>query len=265
MGDREHGDKCMKQASRTTATVAVAAGTGVLTGGAGTVATVAATTGASTAAGVGMDVLTTGVDSAVHKEFRPAGVVEGVAKAYETGDVNDIADAAIQIGGEVAVGLAAHGLGKVVGKSTGKVMDEAGRKGRAYNSNMRSPADVKSYTELEKAVGKTGAKQLVDLARHIEQGKYDKQRPITASSVKTDTETHIGVNQRAKENVRVVEFKNKLQQVNDEFSTCTDATRKRELHQKLKNLAPRRFKYLKKCKAKVCTGTVCIQTDAASS
>ena len=245
LGDREHGDKCMKQASRAAATIVVAVGTGILTGGAGTVATVVATTTASTAAGVGMDLVTTGVDSAVHMErdadgklhipFRPAGVVEGVATAYETGDINDIFDSAISIGGEVAVGLAAHSLGKAVGKVTKKVMNKVGRKGkaraRAYGSGMRSKSDVKAYAQLEKVVGEAGAKQSVELAKHIERGKYDKHTTITASSVKDGTDIHIGVNRRARQNARVV--KKELRGVHNE---CTNASRMKQLQKKSTDL-----------------------------
>lgn len=84
-GDREGGDRCMKQASRSTAVVAAA----VLTGGAaGAVACGAAAVGA----GLATDVVTTGVDYAVHGEYRPSGVVAGVTEAYKTGDPNKVVD-----------------------------------------------------------------------------------------------------------------------------------------------------------------------------
>ena len=84
-GDREGGDRRMKQASRSTAVVAAA----VLTGGAaGAVACGAAAVGA----GLATDVVTTGVDYAVHGEYRPSGVVAGVTEAYKTGDPNKVVD-----------------------------------------------------------------------------------------------------------------------------------------------------------------------------
>ena len=218
-GDKEHGDKCMKQASRTAATIAVAVGTGILTGGAGTVATVAATTAASTAAGVGMDIVTTGVDSVVHDEYRPAGVVEGVTKAYETGYINAIIDSAIGIGGEEAVDL-------------GKVRWEAVEKtGTDCNSDMRSTAGVKAYAQLEEADGEQGAKQSVEVTNNIEGGEFAEQTTTTALSVKTqmDTETCMGVNRTARKKNREFRYKKKQQQAQQEWKGCSDPTRKKEL------------------------------------
>ena len=83
-GDTEGGDRCMKQASRSTAVVAAT----LLTGGAGAVACGAAAVGA----GLVTDAVTTGVDSAVHGKYRPAGVVAGVTEAYKTGDPNKVID-----------------------------------------------------------------------------------------------------------------------------------------------------------------------------
>lgn len=71
LNDNEKGDACMKSASRTTAAIAA----GVATGGAGAVAAgVAAAT-----AGVVTDAVTTGVDSAVHNEYRPNGFIQAVS------------------------------------------------------------------------------------------------------------------------------------------------------------------------------------------
>lgn len=81
-GDAEKGDACMISASRTTA-VTVAT---VFTAGSG--ALVCGLTAAS--AGLGTDIVTTTVDSAVKKEFRPAGFCAAVNRAVETKDPNDV-------------------------------------------------------------------------------------------------------------------------------------------------------------------------------
>lgn len=76
LNDTEKGDECMKSASRTTAVIAA----GVATGGSGLVVAAAA----GTVAGVAMDGVTTGVDSAVHKEYRPNGIIQAVSGWYYT-------------------------------------------------------------------------------------------------------------------------------------------------------------------------------------
>ena len=228
-GDWEHGDKCMKQASRTAATIAVAVGTGILTGGAGTVAHLAVTTAASTAAGVGMDIITTGVDSVVHDEFRPTGVVEGVATAYEKGevDINAIFDSAIGKGGEDTVDLAADCLVKGVDEATGEVREKTEIKRKGFT---RSTADVEEYAQLEKAVGEQEPKQSVELARNVEEDERATQITATESSLKTgmDTESYIGVSRTVRQNTRELK---KQQQVEYKLKGCPETIRKKQLKQ----------------------------------
>ena len=68
-GDKDGGDNAMKAASRTTGAVAGGVGGFLVAGPPGAVA-----------GGIGgaaaMDLITTGVDSAVHDEFRPAGLFQ---------------------------------------------------------------------------------------------------------------------------------------------------------------------------------------------
>lgn len=73
LGDTEKGDGCMKSASRTTAVVAA----GVATGGSGLLVAGAA----AATAGVVADGVTTGVDSAVHNEYRPSGIIQTVRRS----------------------------------------------------------------------------------------------------------------------------------------------------------------------------------------
>lgn len=70
IGDKDKGDECMKAASRTAAVVA----TGMATGGAGFVVA----GGAAITAGLVTDGVTTGIDSAIHNEFKPSGVIQTV-------------------------------------------------------------------------------------------------------------------------------------------------------------------------------------------
>lgn len=109
-GDREGGDRCMKQASRSTAVVAAT----LLTGGAGALACGAAAVGA----GLVTDAVTTGVDSAVHGEYRPAGVVAGVTEAIETGDPNKVIDVGL-------IPVADFASGAIAGRNPAAVAAEA--------------------------------------------------------------------------------------------------------------------------------------------
>ena len=72
-GDTAGGDNAMKAASRTTGAIVGVAG-GLIVGG-----PVGAVAGGIAGAAV-VDGITTGIDSAVHKEYRPAGCVKQVTK-----------------------------------------------------------------------------------------------------------------------------------------------------------------------------------------
>ena len=70
-GDREGGDQAMKSASRTVGVMGGAAIGGLIAGPVGAVA-------GGIAGGASLDGITTGVDSAIHGEFRPSGQVAAV-------------------------------------------------------------------------------------------------------------------------------------------------------------------------------------------
>jgi hypothetical protein len=91
LGDKEGGDKCMKDASKGAVVIAATALTAA-TGGAAAPLLVGA---ASLVSGAAMDGIITGVDSAVHGEYRPHGEIAAVTQAVKTGDPNDIADAVL--------------------------------------------------------------------------------------------------------------------------------------------------------------------------
>ncbi|CAN0008224.1 unnamed protein product, partial [Choristocarpus tenellus] len=82
--DKEKGVACMKEASRTTAVVAAS----VATGGTG----FAAAAAAGVTAGLLADLTTTGIDSTVHNEYRPNGVLVLVKKAAKSGKAGEYFD-----------------------------------------------------------------------------------------------------------------------------------------------------------------------------
>lgn len=107
MGDNTKGDTCMKGATRT----AVVIGAGVATGGAGF--GVVAACAAGVAAGVTMDGVTTGIDSAVHKEYRPSGIIAAGHNAADSGSSGDIFDLMVTPGFDALTGVGgAKGLQK---------------------------------------------------------------------------------------------------------------------------------------------------------
>ena len=87
-GDKEGGDSAMKSASRPVGVIGGGVAGGLVGGPAGAVA-------GAIAGGVAMDGITTGVDSAVHNEYRPSGQVAAVTNMVKgeasAGDVFDSA------------------------------------------------------------------------------------------------------------------------------------------------------------------------------
>ena len=71
VGDKEGGDRSMKAASRTTVQIGAGVG-GFMVGGP------VGAAGAAISAGYAMDGITTGIDSAVHHEYRPSGILSAV-------------------------------------------------------------------------------------------------------------------------------------------------------------------------------------------
>ena len=144
-GDSEGGDNAMKAASRTTGAMAGGVGgffVGAIAGGIGGAAA--------------MDLITTGVDSAVHDEFRPAGLVQqGVDIAENPTDAGKWFDTGFMVVGD---GLAGYAGGEAVVRGKQFVKQRGVRK---QFESKRQPLVVK--------VGKQGAKDLVKAADHMEQ------------------------------------------------------------------------------------------------
>ena len=102
-GDREHGDKCMKDASKSLAVacaMTVTAGAGALV--AGSVAVASST---------GMDGVITACDSAAHREFRPHGEIAAIDLAIKTKDPNAIANAVLAPIAEFGMAAVSEAIG----------------------------------------------------------------------------------------------------------------------------------------------------------
>ncbi len=110
-GDKEGGDKAMKSSSRTVGVVGGGVG-GFLVGG-----PVGATAGGM-AGGLLMDGITTGVDSAIHNEYRPSGTVAAVTTLANgesesvSGDIFDV------VFGTAMDGVAGLAAGEQVGRAS---------------------------------------------------------------------------------------------------------------------------------------------------
>jgi hypothetical protein len=142
LGDKEGGDKCMKDASKGAVVIAATALTAA-TGGAAAPLLVGA---ASLVSGAAMDGIITGVDSAVHGEYRPYGEIAAVTQAIKTGDPNDIADAVLAPIADF--GLAAGGeFAAAKLKKSGQM-----KRGQIEHHNLaREAADhiKNAYSEIE--------------------------------------------------------------------------------------------------------------------
>ncbi|KAI0345544.1 hypothetical protein BDW22DRAFT_1353036 [Trametopsis cervina] len=100
-GDTEGGDRCMINASRTTAIILATAATG---GG----ALVAG--GVAVGAGLTYDAVATAAQSAVKGEYKPVGYIDGITTAVKSGDARDVYNA-------FAAPVADFGAGMLAGRS----------------------------------------------------------------------------------------------------------------------------------------------------
>ncbi len=110
-GDKKGGDKAMKSSSRTVGVMGGGVGGFLVGGPAGAVA-------GGVAGGLAMDGVTTGVDSAIHDEYRPSGTVAAVtilAKGESESVSGDIFDVAF---GTAMDGVAGLATGEQVCKAT---------------------------------------------------------------------------------------------------------------------------------------------------
>ncbi|KAJ3286512.1 hypothetical protein HDU79_006429 [Rhizoclosmatium sp. JEL0117] len=168
MGDTAKGDAAMKAASRSTVVLAAT----VATGGAGAIACGAAAVGS----GVAMDGITTGIDSAVHKEYRPAGIIEASTRAHQTGDANDIFSAvAIPVGDFASGAMYAKAA---AAKATKKLANTPAEQMRMRADSTASV--LESYKKLSVAPGMENAVQ----ASFAETSPFIQQAPNPSSFLK---------------------------------------------------------------------------------
>ena len=154
-GDTDGGDNAMKAASRTTGAMAGGVGGFFVAGPPGAVA-------GGIAGAAAMDVITTGVDSAVHGEFKPAGLVQQSTNIAENpADAGTWFDTGFMVVGD---GLAGYAGGEAVVRGK-QFLKQRG---------VRKQFEVKRQPLVEK-VGKQGAKDLVKAADHMEKvrNKYN--------------------------------------------------------------------------------------------
>ena len=151
LGENEKADACMKAASRT-AVVGVA---GMVAGPAGAVA-----------AGAGMDVTITAVDSAVHNEERLYG---------SCASINDVVTGKDVIGGafDVGIGIATDALAGQKAQKTGKNMKKTTHK--AFNKVKTAARKKKMQTLVKKTITKKNAKKLAKQVSKPVKAKYKKE------------------------------------------------------------------------------------------
>ena len=152
LGDRDGGDKAMKSASRTTGVM----GGGVVGFFAG--GPIGAAAG-GVAGGLAMDGLTTGIDSAVHKEYRPSGMVAQVTEIAK-----DPKNPGIWFD-TMAIPVFDAMTGVSAGKGAGRIAKKIKAKRLPYNRNKAA---------ITRKVGKANYKAIkssADTARnHVRKG-----------------------------------------------------------------------------------------------
>lgn len=184
-GDKEGGDKAMKSSSRTV---------GVLGGGVAGFF-VAGPPGAAAggiAGGLAVDGLTTGIDSAVHDEYRPSGMVSQVTEiAKNPKDPGLWFDT-------LAIPVFDAMSGVSAGKGAAKLANNM-KKRLAYTKNKAS---------IAKKVGKSGYKDISKTAevarKHMRKGDVKRNVPqvVThAKDLKTN-KSYYGHNRQLRQNIR---------------------------------------------------------------
>ena len=184
-GDREGGDKAMKSASRTVGVMG--GGTiGFLVGG-----PVGAAAG-GIAGGAALDGLTTGIDSAVHKEYRPSGMV-----SQATNIVKDPTNPGLWFD-TMAIPVFDAMAGVSAGKGAAKLAKKL-EKRLTYNQNKAA---------IVKKVGKPAYKDIsktADVARkHMRKGdiKHNIPQVVTGAKDLATNESHFGANKQLRQNIR---------------------------------------------------------------
>ena len=186
VGDTEGGDKAMKSASRTTGVMGGGV-LGFLAGGPpGAVA-------GGIAGGLAMDGLTTGIDSAVHNEYRPSGMVSQVTEIVKDPTNPGLWFDTLSI--PVFDGMS----GVSAGKGAAKIANKIKAKILAYNQNKAAivkKVGESSYKDVSKAA---------NIARkHMGKGDVKQNVPQVITRVKDlkSKQSYTGCNRQLRQNLR---------------------------------------------------------------
>ncbi|KAL2087839.1 hypothetical protein ACEWY4_016667 [Coilia grayii] len=179
-GDKEHGDACMKGASRTLVVV----GAGALTGGIGGGVALGGLAGVGS--GFGYDVAVSA------GERRPNGLIGSIDNAVESlkeRDLHGFMDSAINLG----YGFTGDFLAGAGGAKASKQLNKA--------SQQRSA--------LRKEIGKSATNDTVDAAKHLKkvQKKVSGEGHVCTKVKNLETgDTAYGTNERCRQQIRVNEY-----------------------------------------------------------
>lgn len=185
-GDTEHGNNCMKGASRTIAVV----GAGALTGGVG--GGVVWGGAAAASSGVAYDLTVSGIESGVKGKYCPYGTVLSINQAIDAdkkgdghGLIKSLIDTGYTITGDFLSGAAAA--------KTAKALNKASKQRKA----------------LKRRIGREGAKDVIDTAKRLEKITKDVNGDNHVCSKAKNLETGdvaYGTNRRCRRQVRMNEY-----------------------------------------------------------
>ena len=205
-GDKDGGDKAMKSASRTTGVM----GGGVVGFFAG--GPIGAAAG-GVAGGLAMDGLTTGIDSAVHKEYRPSGMVAQVTEIAK-----DPKNPGVWFD-TMAIPVFDAMTGVSAGKGAARIANKIKAKRLPYNKNKAAITrkvgkanykQIKSTADLARKQMKKGAARgakkhahVVSQARDLKTGKTYTGKNLTARLKRPNTKKNMsGLKGRSKSSLQ---------------------------------------------------------------
>ncbi|XP_065827583.1 uncharacterized protein [Oscarella lobularis] len=149
-GDREHGDKCMKGASKSL----VVAGVTAATAGAGAIVAGSIAVGSS----AGMDSVITLCDSAAHNEYKPHGEYAAIDLAIKTKDPNAIANAVLAPIAEFGMAAVSETIGNRVKTARARKTaqkDSYSAASRSAKTLREAPIDKKTANSVSTTVKNT--------------------------------------------------------------------------------------------------------------
>lgn len=188
-GDTEHGNDCMKGATRSLAVV----GVGAVTGGIGGGFVAGGLAGVTT--GVAYDGVVTVAESAAKKEHCPYGIMSSIDRAIESerkGDLHGLWDSTVNVMYNVAGDFVTGGTAA----QSAKELNKASKQRKA----------------MREKIGKEPTKDVIDAAKHLEEIAKDVEGNnhvcTKAKNLETGSEA-FGANKRLRKGMRVKKFKTK--------------------------------------------------------